>query len=673
MAKLIKQMAMAGAVIACLMLLGFSGQWLNGQTEDSRFETLEDEVLSIVDEISEEGDVSIFIETSEGDIKVNETEVYSAASTIKVPILIEAIRQAKEGILNLDEKIEIDSSDIVGGGGILNDLSEDQSMTLRDLLTLMIIVSDNSATNMVIDRIGMESVNETCLEMGCEQTKLQRYMMDFSSPVDNLTSAKDMARILKAIDEGNIVSQEGQDEILRIMREQKLAAGLPAHATGVTFASKGGSLSGPPQIRHDVAHISHGNDTAYAAVLTSGLSKPAARKAMNKIGEKIAEYLVAPPPPSEPAQYATDFTEYEIGEQPDDWSMLWRDSSWTVLDDPRRLEHLPDGGRRALIWDEVGEVRGDVEVTSVARASGVNNTMFQLGFHMAGTAGNEDGYYLDVRSPDASSSANHVRINSWDSGSFDLLGSAELPFTVNENTWYQIVLQREDDTIRTKVWPYGEEEPDDWQVEISDESFDWGWVGVGHFNSGTVNDWAYVGVGTDGESAPRAPEDLFEPEDPEVDKTALQDRVNEINAENLNEADYTEGSWQTLQDSLQAAEDVLSDPDATQPDVDAALAALNEARDGLEKAEPQSASSMIRSVESFAEEDAFEDNRAVRSLITHLTAVTRYEENDQAEKIIKHMEGFKQLLNYQKENEAVSEEAYNALYSDAESLIENWE
>lgn len=602
MTKLIKRIAMAGAVMACLILLGFSGQWLNGQTDDSRFETLEDEVLRIVDEASDEGDLSISIETSEGDINVNETEVYSAASTIKVPILVEAIRQAEEGVLNLDEKIEIDSSDIVGGGGILNDLSENQSMTLRDLLTLMIIVSDNSATNMVIDRIGMDSVNETCLEMGCEQTKLQRYMMDFDSPVDNLTTAKDMARILKAIDEGNIVSEEGRDEILRIMREQKLAAGLPAHATGVTIASKGGSLSGPPQIRHDVAHVTHGNDTAYAAVLTSGLPDPDARKAMNKIGEKIADYLKAPPPPSEPEQYATDFTEYEAGEQPDDWSTLWRDSSWTVKDDPRRLEHLPDGGRRALTWDQAGEVRGDVEVTSVARASDVNNTMFQLGFHMAGTAGNEDGYYLDVRSPDASSSANHARINSWDSGSFNLLGSAELPFTVNEDTWYQIVLQREGDTIRTKVWPYGEEEPSDWQIEITDDSFDWGWVGLGHFNSGTVNDWAYVSVGTAGESAPRAPDDLFEPEDPEV-----------------------------------------------------------------------SASSMITSVETFAEEDAFASDDVARSLITHLTAVTRYEENEQAEKVIEHMKGFKQLLSYQKENEMISEEAYNALNSDADLLIENWQ
>ncbi|QKY70374.1 serine hydrolase [Lentibacillus sp. CBA3610] len=673
MPKLMKQILMAMTAIACFILLGFSGQWLNGQTDDSRFETLEDEVMRIVDEASDEGDISISIETSEGEINVNETEVYSAASTIKVPILVEAIRQAEEGILNLDEKIGIDSSDIVGGGGILNDLSENQSMTLRDLLTLMIIVSDNSATNMIIDRVGMDAVNETCLEMGCEQTELQRYMMDFSSPLDNLTTSKDMAGILKAIDEGNIVSEEGQDEILKIMREQKLAAGLPAHATGATFASKGGSLSGPPQIRHDVALVTQGNKSVYAAVLTSGLFKPTARSAMNEIGEKIADYLNAAPPPSEPDQYATDFTEYETGEQPDDWSTLWRDSSWTVLDEPRRLEHLPDGGRRALVWDKVGEVRGDVEVSSVVRASGVNNTLFQQGLHMSGSAGDEDFYYIDMRSPDASSSANRVRINEVQNGSFSLLGSAELPFTVEEDTWYQVVLQRDGDKLRTKVWPYGEEEPDDWQVEVTDDSLDWGWIGLGHFSSGTVNDWAYVGVGTAGESAPRAPDDLFEPEDPEVDKTELQMRVDEINAENLNENDYTEESWQALQDALAAAENVLNDPDAIQSDVDAALAALNEARDGLEEVDPISASSMITSVESFAEEGAFESDDAVRSLITHLTAVSRYEENNQAEKVISHTESFKQLLDHQEENEMISDEAYDSLYSDAESLIENWQ
>lgn len=385
-----------------------------------------------------------------------------------------------------------------------------------------------------------------------------------------------------------------------------------------------------------------------------------------------------PPEQTEPAQYNTDFAEYEVGELPAGWSPLWRDSLWTVQDDPRRLEHIVIGagnGRRALTWDEVGNVQGDVEVSGVVRASGTGDTMLQIGFHMSGSEENENAYYLDARSPDASSSANRVRINRYVNGSYTLLSSTELPFTLEEDTWYHVVLKREGDRLWAKMWPYGEDEPAHFQVMTVDSTFDSGRVGVSHFTSGTTNDWAFFGVGTGGEEAPRAPEDLFEPTDPEVDKTVLRNRVDEIHTEDLNEADYTEASWHVLQQALAAAENVLNDPEATQAEVDAALAALNEARDGLRKIgeDPVSAATMIQRVEDFADEGAFDNNSAVRSLTMHLTAVGRYEAQEQAAKVVKHMESFKQLLDYERENAWISDEAYHALYADAESLIEEWQ
>src|SRR5699024_3704082 len=107
-----------------------------------------------------------------------------------------------------------------------------------------------------------------------------------------------------------------------------------------------------------------------------------------------------------------------------------------------------------------------------------------------------------------------------------------------------------------------------------------------------------------------------------------------------NEDDYTEESWQALQDALTAADTVLNDPDATQDEVDNTLAVLNEARDGLEEAEPISAAGMISSVEQFDEEGAFENDEVVRSLTLHLTAVDQYESQEEAEKVVKHMESF---------------------------------
>src|SRR5699024_3301921 len=107
-----------------------------------------------------------------------------------VPILIESLRQADQGILNLDEKTTVSSSDLTNGGGIIRHLSEDQELSVLDLMYLMIILSDNTATNMVIDRVGMDAVNQVCEEIGCDDTKLQRKMMESVKPKDNLTTAK---------------------------------------------------------------------------------------------------------------------------------------------------------------------------------------------------------------------------------------------------------------------------------------------------------------------------------------------------------------------------------------------------------------------------------------------------------------------------------------------------
>lgn len=167
-----------------------------------------------------------------------------------------------------------------------------------------------------------------------------------------------------------------------------------------------------------------------------------------------------------PAQYQTDFSEGNVGEFPVDWTLFWRESSWMVLDEPSRLEHVvtPGGSRRALTWDQVGEVRGDTEVSGLVRTSGTGTTMFQLALHVSGDSGSEKSYYIDMRT------TNYVRINRNLHSGFTTLKTAELPFTVANDTWYQVVLQREGDTLRGKLWPYDEEEPGEWQIEVVDDS-----------------------------------------------------------------------------------------------------------------------------------------------------------------------------------------------------------
>jgi hypothetical protein len=140
-----------------------------------------------------------------------------------------------------------------------------------------------------------------------------------------------------------------------------------------------------------------------------------------------------------------------------------------------------------------------------------------------------------------------------------------------------------------KVWPYGEAEPN-FQLEFTDDSLSGGAVGVAGITKGTVNDWAFIGVGTGGETAPRAPSDLFEPEEPPVvDKSVLQETVDKIKGENLDESAYTKESWRAFQTALKIAEELLAldNEKINQSIVDKALSNLEIAYEELEEKEDE--------------------------------------------------------------------------------------
>lgn len=279
-----------------------------------------------------------------------------------------------------------------------------------------------------------------------------------------------------------------------------------------------------------------------------------------------------PPSLPTPEQFETDFSEYEAGLIPDDWSTLWNDSEWTVKDQPKRLEHVvtDDENKRLLMWDKVGEVHGDVEIATVVR-SNTDGELFQVHLHGFGTDGRENSYYLDVSKKHNEST---IGISRLFGGRNTELNRKTLPFEIEVDTWYQIVLQREGDALRGKIWPYGEEEPEDWNVTVEQDIFvDFGNVGVGHDYPGMINEFKYFSVGTYGEEAKRAPADLLD----ELDKSVLERRVHEITEEDLDEENYSEESWEKLQLALNEAEQILEKTDVTQEEVDEAVRNLYEA------------------------------------------------------------------------------------------------
>ncbi len=207
-----------------------------------------------------------------------------------------------------------------------------------------------------------------------------------------------------------------------------------------------------------------------------------------------------PPPPTAPARFFADFSGHEPDEPPAGWSMTWTESQWEVTDEPKVLRHTVDtsGGRRALVWDETGTVSGDVEVRTKVRFQSAN-TLFQLPLHVSGEAGSENAYYIDVRVDQS-----NIRINRYLDGSFSTLGSS--PYVADQDTWYHVRFRREGTSLMAKIWEDGEDEPEDWNVTLQDNSHHAGAVGFAGFQSNSVNDWAFLGVGTGGETAPDSPE-----------------------------------------------------------------------------------------------------------------------------------------------------------------------
>jgi len=231
----------------------------------------------------------------------------------------------------------------------------------------------------------------------------------------------------------------------------------------------------------------------------------------------IPKYWPDEPSVSEPRQYSTDFTDDEVGETPADWSPIWQgeEDQFTVLDDPNRLQFLAGSGVRGLTSDVVGEIFGSAEIFGLVRGDNVQGTLFEIGFHMSGSSTYENGIYADAQMPDEDSDESTIRIMERHGGSTQVIASEELPFTLEEDEWYRVLLQRDADALRLKMWSDGEEEPEDWQIITTQGNRYGGKVGISHSTPGAINDYAFIGVGIGGLEAPHAPADILDPDLPE--------------------------------------------------------------------------------------------------------------------------------------------------------------
>jgi beta-lactamase class A len=180
------------------------------------------------------------------DVVLNSHKMASA-SLIKIPIMIEAYNQKNQGLLDFNEKITIRHTNTVEGGSIYN-LPDGTTLTIGQIVELMIVQSDNTAANILIDKLSMKKVNAMIDSLGCKDTLLQRKMMDFEAAKQgrqNYTSVTDMANLLEKLYKLQCLDPASDQAMLDTLARQEdntaIPAQLPHH---ITIAHKTGELDG---------------------------------------------------------------------------------------------------------------------------------------------------------------------------------------------------------------------------------------------------------------------------------------------------------------------------------------------------------------------------------------------------------------------------------------------
>jgi beta-lactamase class A len=174
---------------------------------------------------------------------------FPAASLAKVPLLVELARQVEMGMLDWGTQYSLPEAARVASDGVLADLSPTLRPNLHDLAHLMITISDNTASNLLLDLVGMEAVNTTMQQLGLNSTRLERRFIDFAARRegrDNWTTAGDMALLFSYFCTELL---PGRAKMLNMLLRQNDYTILPAYwGEGVPFAHKTGGLKG---IVHD--------------------------------------------------------------------------------------------------------------------------------------------------------------------------------------------------------------------------------------------------------------------------------------------------------------------------------------------------------------------------------------------------------------------------------------
>ena len=211
------------------------------------------------------------------------------ASTIKLPIMATLFHEVKADRVQWNEMLAVNKEDKVSGSGILREFTDGIKFPIRDLMHLMIVMSDNTATNVILDRITADTVNRYMDELGLKQTRSLRKVRgdgnELKSPSGfseagkleenkrfglGVSTPREMVLLLETIEKGEIVSKEACKEMIAVLKRQHYTEGIGRRRGSMPVASKSGSLDA---LRSDVGIVYHPKGRIAIAITVDDMKK----------------------------------------------------------------------------------------------------------------------------------------------------------------------------------------------------------------------------------------------------------------------------------------------------------------------------------------------------------------------------------------------------------------
>jgi len=292
--------------VAILVVAGITT--LSAQPRQSPLQRLQSSIERITASVNATWGIYVkSIETNE-EVAIGADRQMETMSTIKIPLMIEVFEQIKAGKFKLTDKYTFDAADLRGGTGVIRSLEPGAVLTVKDLITLMVIVSDNTATDVLYKMVGgPDAVNRRMEALGLQKTRAQTLAAPWFEALRSassteafyregkhpfgLTTPREMGSILEKMERGLLVDKPSSELMLQIMRGQLYRTRIPRYITGYRIPHKTGDFL--PYVGDDVGMLEAPGKTIIVSIFTGNHfgSGEMLENAIGLVAKEVADYF----------------------------------------------------------------------------------------------------------------------------------------------------------------------------------------------------------------------------------------------------------------------------------------------------------------------------------------------------------------------------------------------